>query len=727
MLRCNHVIALSLACCLCAACGGAPPPAVVEPDSKDERDLEPLDLPESIRPQEVARWEKRLLLLPESHPSRRPLRELVAQHYAREFSSTPAEEIDERLDVFRDAIALNAPVDFQSREVSPAVVPMARWLVEVFRQRGNESLVLAGHRYLMLAEPDEVRHEQRYRELSEWSETARRVIEDEMERLTSLIGMYEGMVRLVPDREVVDRLGDLLLQRHAVLLSRLEQVERSSGSVPAFLLRAVLQEGGMAKDMIHIYFLAGDTGGALDRMRELSARSEIGGEYVDLLEDIEAERDVAENYFALAGLIGADDPGAGLRACVLARAEDEQDPRYPLCAGRFLERLDRYECAVDFYVEAARISPAEEVVTQVMELVRVAMYELHRRQNLEASRRVVDVADELVRRFLKSGEVESEELRAASASLLFTAGEVEFDDGYIEVAEKLYERTRQLWPEMVLSLMKIARIRHLRGENDRAVELIDEALKMEDYAPGGDPSYWRALLYERRGGYRVDADEEKLASSDLEQALAEWKTATIPPSQEPEAAVRQGVLHDRLGDPEASEQSFRRAVRLDPDRQATYAEVISHLVMSERLEDAKAFYRLAYNQDQIEAMWKIYYSLWVEGLALRKSGESFDLARGYLEQSEGESWQDQLARQFTGRISAEELRAAAANKGELAEADFYVALRSLAEGGDEKRARSLLKSVLESDLMGFFEYKMARGLLGAGGLSGEESRSGGSD
>ena len=115
-------------------------------------------------------------------------------------------------------------------------------------------------------------------------------------------------------------------------------------------------------------------------------------------------------------------------------------------------------------------------------------------------------------------------------------------------------------------------------------------------------------------------------------------------------------------------------------------------------------------QDRIEAMWKIYFSLWMEGFSRRKSGKSFDLARGYLEQSDGKSWQDDLARFFSGRITADKLRGRAANVGQNVETDFYVSVKLLSDG-KKSDATPLLRKVLDSDLMGFFEYPMARALL----------------
>ena len=128
------------------------------------------------------------------------------------------------------------------------------------------------------------------------------------------------------------------------------------------------------------------------------------------------------------------------------------------------------------------------------------------------------------------------------------------------------------------------------------------------------------------------------------------------------------------------------------------------------LEKAKGYYQLAFNQDQLDPMWKIYFSLWVEGLSLRIAGESFGLARGYLEDADGDSWQSKLAMFFTGRMDARSLREAAENKGQEVEADYYEALLLLTRKKTSE-AKVLLDEVIASDYVAFFEYKMARELL----------------
>jgi lipoprotein NlpI len=93
-----------------------------------------------------------------------------------------------------------------------------------------------------------------------------------------------------------------------------------------------------------------------------------------------------------------------------------------------------------------------------------------------------------------------------------------------------------------------------------------------------------------------------------------------------------------------------------------------------------------------------------------QSGKSFDLAEVYLEQSNGNTWQDQIARFFTGKIDEQTLRKRAHTKGQKVEADYYIALMYIIND-NFKEAVSLFKKVIDSELMGFFEYIMAKALL----------------
>jgi lipoprotein NlpI len=109
-------------------------------------------------------------------------------------------------------------------------------------------------------------------------------------------------------------------------------------------------------------------------------------------------------------------------------------------------------------------------------------------------------------------------------------------------------------------------------------------------------------------------------------------------------------------------------------------------------------------------MWKIYYALWVEGLSMRTGQGSVALAKGYLESSDGDTWQDQLAKFFVKKISLDQLKKSARNVGQKVEVDYYGAVVALSDGRKDD-AEKMLERVISSDLLGFFEYRMARAIL----------------
>jgi tetratricopeptide (TPR) repeat protein len=224
-----------------------------------------------------------------------------------------------------------------------------------------------------------------------------------------------------------------------------------------------------------------------------------------------------------------------------------------------------------------------------------------------------------------------------------------------------------------------------------------------------DAEYWPARAFELRGKIHADKGEDAAAAESYRAALAMWEKADLPLDYSAEIALRRGMALDNLGDAEGALEWMQRAIGLDPENRSTYGAAFSFLFVKGRLDAAAELFQVAFNQDRIGAMWKIYFALWVEGMA-RRQGKSVELARNYLAHADGETWQDDLARFFSGRIDAAELTRRVRNPGQKVEADFYAGLRLL---GDGKRdlAKPLLQRVIDSRLMGFFEYPMARALL----------------
>ena len=320
--------------------------------------------------------------------------------------------------------------------------------------------------------------------------------------------------------------------------------------------------------------------------------------------------------------------------------------------------------------------------------------------------RIVPITDERAEQELP---LEDDTLYQVTAELLNLSGEVEYADGRIERAVAHFSRASEVWPSDAAPVFRLAEIREMLGDLETAARDLDTAIARAEKAGGRDAEYWPARAFELRGKIHADKGDDAAEVEDFQAALAIWEKADLPLDYSAEIALRRGIALDHVGDAQGSLEWMRRAIGLDPENRATYGAAFSFLFARGRLDAAAELFQVAFNQDRIGAMWKIYFALWVEGMA-RRQGKSVELARNYLAHADGDTWQDELARFFSGRIDAPELTRRAQNAGQKVEADFYAGLRLL---GDGKRdlANPLFQKVIDSKLMGFFEYPMARVLL----------------
>lgn len=711
---------LACACALAAACGcGARPPApAAAGGGKGGAATAPLVIPEKIPDAARGAWEARLFLMPDDAEQRPLLRDRLAESVAASFEAVPEAKAQKRLELFREGLSLHASADFERGDLATALAPAARWIVARYERRGDEVVVLAGLKYLALVEPGDPRHEEAFAGLAEWSERARGTIPDPLEARASIADMYLRVVRLVPERGLCERAAERLVAWNAEYASRLEAEGADEWGLSPFAFREAEK---IPIYLTYVFFLSGDAtraGPWIDRLRG-------GGRSLDafreLLGNLGKGGEIGDAYFTLAQLFGSEDaetrlfsvgdPLAGLRACVLARRLGERSPRYPLCVGQFFELMGRPESAAPFYVETARVSPDESTYTGVAARLRFALNRVHALERLREAEEVIALADGLVADILALEGVEDETLYRVTAELLRLAGEVEYADGRIEKSIAHFAKAGEVFPGDVGAVFRLAEIRAMRGESDAALALAEEALERAEGAGGAEESYWPARAYELRGEIREGRGDAAGAAADYRKALGIWEKGELPLDFAAESALRRGMALDRLGDLAASREWLRRAVGLDPENRSTYGTAFSFLFLRGRLDTAEELFEIAFNQDRIGPMWKIYFALWVEGLA-RREGRSVELARNYLAHADADTWQDDLARFASGRIDAEELGRRAANPGQRVEADFYVGLRLLGEGRAAD-ARPRLEKVIASGLMGFFEYPMARALLDA--------------
>lgn len=665
-------------------------------------------VPDEINAENVASEEQVVFSMHPKHPERLVLRDKIVKYHLNVFEALPDDAIEEKLSQFKFVLALQAPSDYKNATVSVDASAMAQWVVATYEPQGKEALVLAGLIYLSLANPDNPQYTQRYMALLDWSEDVRKTIKDPIERYSSISDLYLSAAKMVPHIVLLDRLAKSLAARQKAVVQFLQVFAGNSGGFSPFMFHSVISRGGIGKEFVHAFFLGDYLNEVLDKMESLGVTDGIEEELLTILSQLQLDRNVAHNYHQLAQLLGPGDPVAGVRACMKSYHLDSDEPRYAMCVGRFFSNMDRHLAAIDYYAKAVARDSGDALV-QAMELVQEALYRIHTSKPGSDMEEAISRTEKIVQQVVAKN-VNDESVSLAASALIETAAIIEFDDGNIGAAQKYFELAHDLWPSRPTPVTKLAEIFYWRGDFQKAIAYLTDAMNAKDKVGGAFSDYWKAMLYEQRGDCLMASGNSVDALADYQLALRRWDVADFPTEQAPVIAIRRGVLLFHLNDMENSIDKFRSAIRLAPDRRSSYAEIISFLVVNGRLNDAKEFYRLAFNQDMLEGMWKIYFSIWVDGLSRMHEGQSFDLAYGYLQNTASETWQEKLASFFTGTIDGAALRKNAQNKGQLVEADYYEALLEISKGNNTS-AKALLQKVIDSNLFAFFEYRMAQVLL----------------
>ncbi|MCK9523016.1 MAG: tetratricopeptide repeat protein [Proteobacteria bacterium] len=702
----KKILFYSLCCLMISACANAPKRAVTTPTPPPVAHKS-LEIPDDFS---GARYEQKvaeLLALDDAHPDRLALRDALIAWTLKRFDAddTPSE----KLRLFQNALNWHLPSDFTVTHINVDMVPMAHWVIEHYEKRGKEAWVLAALIYLSLAQPENLAWHEEYLTLMDWTEGVRATIEDPIERYSSIAGVYMDIIVMLPLPELIDKISLVLARRQTAVVALLHAIQEENATISPLLFHSLIQRGGVGQELVHAHFLGGLLHQVVPKFKELGVYDNISDDLLALIENIESGQNLSESYQKLSFLLGHSDPTAALRACMLARSASPRDPLNALCVARYFNALSYEESAAAYFHEAVHPDFEEPILLQALSGLRQVLIGLHQKEQVDAAERTIVLAESVIQT-LEGATDRSQELQISMAALAEICAQIAFNDGRIASAQALFATAMRLWPSMPSPYLKLAEIHLSRQEGPKAIEVLTSALASKRSVGGDFRNYWRAMVLESRGDVYRHMGNERDADDDYQSALETWATAEYPMEQEAEIEIRKGIIHDRLGNPDASLTHFQRAIRVDPERRASYAEVISFLVMRQRLADARSFYQLAFNQDRIDTMWKIYYALWVEGLARRQNERTFDLPNAYLQDCNGTSWQDQLARFFTGRIPYDKLRALADNLGQQVEADFYEAVLRLSSG-ETASARAMLQQVIASDLLGFFEYRMAAELL----------------
>ena len=157
----------------------------------------------------------------------------------------------------------------------------------------------------------------------------------------------------------------------------------------------------------------------------------------------------------------------------------------------------------------------------------------------------------------------------------------------------------------------------------------------------------------------------------------------------------------------------RTQCRTAPQWRDVYAGILAHLVSAPPdFELASSVWRRSQLHLTLPPEWKVYFTLWIQLIAARADQPPVEEHAQLLRRlGGGSNWWGKLASFGAGDLDYAGLISVASSLGEETEALYYEGSR-LFIAGDSARLRVIsFSGVLDTNMVSFFEYEMARKLL----------------
>jgi len=298
----------------------------------------------------------------------------------------------------------------------------------------------------------------------------------------------------------------------------------------------------------------------------------------------------------------------------------------------------------------------------------------------------------------------------------YTVAEGLYQSGDVAQSAKLLERSLAIEP----APSTIDLLGTIALKRDELAAARSHYKDLEDLSYDDELSQllWEARARQQLGEIELRDGNAAAATKHLRVALRHnndlLARAAASPRARAERYVERGKILFTLGDARAAMADFRKAADLDPGGVKVYADPLRLIVAHGHYDEATEMFRRAMSQASLSDNLKLYFSLWVHELALRQGHAAPSEAIEFLGAYEGTVWGEALSGHARGAMDFEGLLAAASNRGERAEAYFYEGLVQW-RSGNAKGGAEMMSKVVETQMMGFFEFDMAQRYLRWGG------------
>jgi tetratricopeptide (TPR) repeat protein len=404
-------------------------------------------------------------------------------------------------------------------------------------------------------------------------------------------------------------------------------------------------------------------------------------------------------------------PDVAQGLCQSALPRFPKDYRFPQCMARVAADSQQFADATAWYVIAIDLAPEQielydEALGQLDEFIDARLSDPHPERSSALARGAETILEERQKRWPESKPP------IAPNELEYLIGMLEMNAGHAAEAQLRFEQSLEK-DENPGALLQLGLLLERMGRPAEALKHYRRALAL---APSDSltDDLRRAEILENMGNASRAQGKTHDMTAQYNSALKAW-TEAREQVEGPTGAVvemRRGVLLDQLGRHEEAVDAFERAMTYAPQWRDVYATILSHLVSARPdFELASSVWRRSQLQLSLPPEWKVYFTLWIQFIAARAGQQPVEEHTDLLRRLGGSpDWWGKLASFGAGDLDYADLISVASNIGEETEALYYEGTR-LFIAGDRKGARDQFRRVLETNMVSFYEFEMARKLL----------------
>lgn len=646
-----------------------------------------------------------------NHPDRERLRAALLNHLvplAIRYLDLGRDETAQ--EEFEEALSLFAPTEvFKGGFKAPGLADLAARFVKRYSPRGDERKVMLGMAVGLSLGGDARKIKARYMTLAAWVDET-----DILKRGPTVAGArtidnLEHCAKHWPSAFINKQLTQRYLKRIKFLVPiAAKHAEMGARSrFPALILGGYLLV--RAHSRVGSFDLARQ---ALKKLPKPYAQDKVLG---DLLDKLLAADATAKDFVQLSSFFWRNDQEVGLVICRAAAARFPGAVEAHGCMGRLAASLELHLLAEQSLERANQLKPADKDVIKSL-----AKQQQRRLFTMIDSDRLDDAKEKLksIERFhAEAARKLGKPLEPGLGRVYYAVGHGLYVQGRVEEAGKLLSQALalELIPEAVIQL---ANIRMNLGKPMAAVELLIQAEKGPKMQAKAEAEriYWEGRLALSRGKAMEIAGRTKESRAEYARAAARWTMLTslkVQDAVQAEAYVHLAQVLYKLGEPARALDALDAGIDADPKRKETYADAIALLVTHGHLHEALDAYHRALGRGAVNEYLKSYCSFWVVGLARRAGQVPDPQAMRYIRELRGAKWYTRLAGLLLEKTSYDKLLSDARTAGNRAELYYYQADRLLAAGKVEE-AKAMWRKVLETKMLGFYEYEMSRHYLTVG-------------